>query len=165
VNPDSDSLANRMVWIRGHGPVRRHCCLFALVVPVWRHLLPVSLVNLHQNWIRESRFGKSNTALVSLNRLPASGGPRPSTWGIRIVSTEETVEVRETSHNPACVHHSRGILLAYLLKPSIRACSLLHVRRYCTAVSDISTRRHCHSSSLYTIHVYMAYKLTGLVKK
>ena len=45
-----------MVWIRGHGPVWRHCRLFMLVILVWRYLLPVSLVYPRQNWIRESGF-------------------------------------------------------------------------------------------------------------
>jgi len=56
VNPDLDSLADRMVWIRGHGPVWRHCRLFMLMILVWRYLLPVSLVYPRQNWIRESGF-------------------------------------------------------------------------------------------------------------
>ena len=59
-NPGSDSLANLTVWIRGRGPVLRHCCSFTSVMLVWRHLLPVSLANPRRNWIRwirESAFG------------------------------------------------------------------------------------------------------------
>ena len=84
-NPDLDSLANRMVWIRGRGPVWRHCCLFMLVMLVWRHCtakhfrfrllirvktgfsgfairIRIRALNVRFHWIQpESRFGKSSS--------------------------------------------------------------------------------------------------------
>jgi len=49
VNPDLDSLADRMVWIRGRCRKWRHCYSFTSVILI---SLPVSLANPRQNWIR-----------------------------------------------------------------------------------------------------------------
>ena len=106
VNPDLDSLANRTVWIRERGRLWRQRSSFTLVMLVWCHLLPVSLVNPRQNRTRESGFGFAHWTDGF-----TESSPDPDSGSANRIRSKTRTSSPELSVGPFCVTQPNPIQL------------------------------------------------------
>jgi len=124
-NPDSDSLANRTVWIRGRGRVWRHYCLFTLATLVWRHSTAKHFR--FRWWIRlKTGFANSDSCTewtVSLNRIPV----RQIEYGLSVTNFVYTFTYREISRE---IGISQSMNLPLCLYAAVSAVRMFHWRMH-----------------------------------
>jgi len=124
-NPDSDSLANWTVWIRGRGRVWRHYCLFTLAMLVWRHS---TAKHFRFRWWIRAKTGFANPDprtewTVSLN--PTRIQIRQIEYGLSVTNFVYTFTYREISRE---IEISQSMNLPLCLYAAVSAVRLFHLR-------------------------------------